>query len=129
MADPWIHAQSSAKKFGGKPEDYHDLHLFIDSSKYAYGTWKHRAILHNAFGIMVCEKVFGPTITNSDSKKISTKLLATTHIVEDLGFLPSVQDWLKDLPNKPWMTKGVQKIDLENANVETNNENVEGGKT
>ncbi len=30
MAKPWIHAVSSAKKFGGVPEDYFDIHNLMD---------------------------------------------------------------------------------------------------
>ena len=30
---PWIHAKNSVRKHGGKPEDYQDIHDFIDSTK------------------------------------------------------------------------------------------------
>ena len=33
MAKPWIHAVSSAKRFGGVPDDYLAIHEFMDSSK------------------------------------------------------------------------------------------------
>jgi hypothetical protein len=33
MADAWHHAISSAKKWGGTPEDYHAIHLWFDGSK------------------------------------------------------------------------------------------------
>ncbi len=29
----WKHSLLSAKKFGGKPEDYFEIHKFLDSSK------------------------------------------------------------------------------------------------
>jgi len=29
MAAPYMHAKNSAKKFGGEPKDYQDIHLFI----------------------------------------------------------------------------------------------------
>lgn len=33
MSKPIIHAQSSARKFGGKPQDYEPIHAFMDCSK------------------------------------------------------------------------------------------------
>ena len=33
MSKPWIHALSSAKRFGGVPEDYIEIHNLMDSSK------------------------------------------------------------------------------------------------
>ncbi len=30
MSKPYIHALSSAKKFGGKPEDYLEIHQLMD---------------------------------------------------------------------------------------------------
>ena len=33
MSKPYIHAQSSVRKFGGQPEDYEPIHAFMDCSK------------------------------------------------------------------------------------------------
>ena len=63
---PWIHAKSSAKKFGGEPEDYLPIHDFMDSSKSAHADVRHRCVLHSAFGIYIVEKVFGTNIKNSN---------------------------------------------------------------
>jgi len=30
MAHPWHHAVSSARKYGGKPEDYLEIHSWLD---------------------------------------------------------------------------------------------------
>jgi hypothetical protein len=101
---PLIHATISARRFGGKPEDYQELHDFFDWSKIAYPHMKHRAILHNSFGIFLLEKVFGTYIVNSDGKKVSVRDVGEQHVIDDLGRIPTVQDWLEDLPmNKPWM--------------------------
>jgi len=94
----------SAKKFGGVPEDYQQIHDFFDWSKIAYAHMKHRAILHNTFGIYVCEKVFGTTIEVTGGKKVSVRDVAEQHILDDLGFIPTVEDWLKHLElAEPWM--------------------------
>ena len=44
---PIIHAESSARKFGGQPEDYLEIHNFMDSSKSVIADNRHRALTHN----------------------------------------------------------------------------------
>lgn len=65
---------------------------------------RHRALLHNSFGIFLVEKVFGHYITNSDGKDVPVREIAERHIIEDLGFIPTPQDWLKCISLKaiPW---------------------------
>lgn len=60
---PLQHARNSAKKWGGKAEDYQAIHDFFDSSKSAFPDMRHRAILHSASGIFILECVFGTYIT------------------------------------------------------------------
>lgn len=100
---PYLHAKRSARKWGGVPEDYLPIHDLIDSPKSSFCDIRQRAVLHSAFGIYLAERVFGATITNSDGKKVSTRDVAEHHVIEDLGRIPSVGDWLKNLPVEPWM--------------------------
>ena len=44
MAHPIEHAKSSARRFGGKPEDYQAIHDFFDESKGQVADFRHRAI-------------------------------------------------------------------------------------
>lgn len=37
MAPSYMHAEASARKFGGKPEDYLAIHEFIDRTKQSFG--------------------------------------------------------------------------------------------
>lgn len=113
MSHPYDHARSSASRFGGQPEDYIAVHSWFDASKAMYANWRHRALRHHAEGIFMAEAIFGITITNSAGKKIPTRLIGEQHVKEDLGWIPSMQDWLKHVAHEPWMTKGVQKLDLE----------------
>jgi hypothetical protein len=101
---PYIHAKISVKKFGGKAEDYIDIHDFIDSSKAALPDIRHRALLHNAFGCFMVEKLFGHVRLNSDGKEYSPRDVAEAHIIEDLGFIPTVQDYLKNMSMEGWMS-------------------------
>ncbi|HPH99774.1 MAG TPA: hypothetical protein PK772_05560 [Chitinophagaceae bacterium] len=106
MSKPFIHAQSSAKKFGGIVEDYLDIHNFLDSSKAVIPDNRHRALTHNSWFIStVLEKVFGVTITNAEGKAISVRDIAEQHVLEDFGgkFIPSAQDYLQEIEYKEWM--------------------------
>lgn len=100
---PFVHAQNSARKYGGVPSDYQAVHDFFDSSKAALPDIRHRALLHSAFGIFLVERVFGTTITNSDGKQISTRQIGEDHVIEDLGFIPTIEHWLRNIPIADWM--------------------------
>lgn len=99
---PFLHARGSVARWGGRPEDYMALHDFIDQTKIAMPDLRHRAVLHNAFGCYLVERVFGHTFKNSDGREVSTRDVAEQHIIEDMGFLPSLEDWLADLPQAVW---------------------------
>lgn len=103
MSKPWIHSVSSSKKWGGTPDDYLKVHNWFDQTKAHYPTNAHRAILHSSFGIFLCEQVFGVNITNSDNKLISVRDIGEQHILEDLGFIPTVSDYLQHLDYQDWM--------------------------
>lgn len=101
---PLIHAKSSAKKWGGIPEDYMPIHDFMDSSKAALPDVRHRAILHSSFGIYIVEKVFGTHFKNSDGKDVSTRDIAEQHVLEDLKFIPTLDKWFATMQIEDWMT-------------------------
>jgi len=101
---PFLHAKVSAKRWGGAPHDYLPIHDFIDQTKMAMPDIRHRAILHSAFGCYMVEQVFGHTMINSDGKEVSTRDVAEEHIIEDLGFIPSIERWLNKLPIEGWMS-------------------------
>jgi hypothetical protein len=100
---PFLHGKVSARKFGGRPEDYQEIHDFLDSSKACFPDMRHRAILHSSFGIFICEKVFGINIENSDGKLVSVRDIAEQHVIDDMGFIPTVENYLKDMPMYRWL--------------------------
>lgn len=100
---PFDHARHSVKKWGGKPEDYLPIHDFIDCSKAAHPDMRHRAILHNALGCFIVERVFGHNLTNSEGRLVSTRDVAEQHILDDMGFIPTISDYLKDMPMYDWL--------------------------
>lgn len=68
---PFIHSKSSAKRFGGSPADYEEIHDWMDSSKSFIADNRHRAIWHSSAGIFYIEKIFG--INFPGIKKIKEK--------------------------------------------------------
>ena len=112
MSNPYHHALSSAKKWGGTAEDYQQIHDWFDESKMMMADFRHRALRHHAEGIFMCERIFGHTITLSNGKKIPTRWVGEQHVAEDLGFIPSMQDWLKHIMPEPWMGK-TKKLEVE----------------
>lgn len=103
MAHPYHHAISSAKKYGGIPEDYIDIHNWFDESKSHIADIRHRALRHHSEGIFMCEQIFGTTITNSKGRKVPVRFIGEQHVKEDLGFIPTVADFLRKISIEPWM--------------------------
>lgn len=93
----WKHSVSSQMKFGGSPEDYQPIHSFLDSSKLFLFHLKHRALLHNLYGIELCEELFGPWVKNSAGSTVAVRDIAAQHLREDLsGRVPTLNDWFAD---------------------------------
>lgn len=113
---PFLHGRIHARKYGGTPDDYADIDDFIDSPKAAMPDMRHRAILHSAFGCFLVEQVFGRTRINSDGKEYSPRDIAEDHIIQDLGFIPTIEKYLNHMTLEPWMsgtmknTHGTAKI-------------------
>ncbi len=114
MTHTYYHAQSSARKFGGKPEDYLPIHDWFDATKESFCDFRHRAIRHHAEGIFEAQCVFGQTITNSDGKEIPVRYVGEQHCLEDLGGrIPNRADWLSCIKPEVWMSWGVTTYSAE----------------
>lgn len=104
-----VHARISAKKFGGIAEDYLAIHDFMDCTKMALPDVRHRMMLHNSVGCFIAERVFGHTITNSENKVVHVRDVAEAHIIEDLGFIPTLEKCFSGMAIEAWMSGGVHK--------------------
>jgi len=120
MAKPDRHAISTAMRFGGDPEDYIELFATLDRSKGYFADNRHRYCSHTSIIIDVATQVWGEQWRRaSDGVEINTRALVELHILEDYGqqllqdrkqgrgrgsgFIPTVDDWLTQLPLAPWM--------------------------
>jgi len=105
MAHPWHHAERSARLYGGQAEDYLSIHDWFDESKAHLPDVRHRALRHHSEGIFLCESIFGTTVTNSAGRVIPVRLIGEQHVKDDLGWIPTVKDWLINLQVQPWMVR------------------------
>jgi hypothetical protein len=111
MGDPLQHSKSSAARFGGTADDYLHIHTVMDSSKLFLADWRHRALLHNTFGIHLFEQLMGASFKRkSDDVEVCTRSVITQHIMEDLGAVPTPGEFLREMPIKYWMT-GIKEKD------------------
>jgi hypothetical protein len=109
MAHSYDHSRSSARKWGGEPEEYLVYHEWFDATKAWIGHSKHRMFRHHSEGIFELEKIFGVSFVNSVGKTVYTRYVGEQHVKEDcFGYIPSAKEWIKALESgKPeeWMIK------------------------
>lgn len=106
MSHVIYHAESSARRFGGNPEDYLDLHNWFDETKEMFADFRHRALRHHSHGIFEAERKFGVLLPNG----APTRLVAEMHVRQDCdNRIPSVGDWLMYIQPQRWMNKGYRQ--------------------
>lgn len=105
MAHTYYHARTNARMFGGAPEEYLHLHFWMDATKEAFCDFRHRALRHHSQGIYEAERIFGSSFVNSVGKVVPVRICLETHILEDLGRVPSISDWLSCIKPEPWMAR------------------------
>lgn len=105
MSHYHYHSVSSVNSFGGAPEDYHELHRWMDRSRSGTDKLLHRMLAHHTQGIQDAVALFGDTITNSKGRQVPTSLLAHQHVVEDLGFVPTLDHYIELLHCPRWASK------------------------
>ena len=111
MANAAIHSMSSVKRFGGKKEDYLEIHMKMDCSKAYISDNRHRFLTHHTMWIHeVMIPIFGYTIINSDGKDVCVKDVCEYHILEDfmMKFIPTPQDYIQNTPMEDWMQNGIE---------------------
>lgn len=119
MAHPYNHARSSARRHGGIWEDYIELHEFMDHTKAHIGDARHRLLLHNSWGIFLVERIFGRLWTRaSDGMVVPTRPILERHVLEDLGFIPSLEECFRSMPLDAWMFQRAQQLSQENFDAE-----------
>ena len=115
MAHPLLHAKSSAKQFGGLPEDYIHLHNWMDETKSWVGHSHHRMFRHHSEGIFEMEEKFGKSFVNSEGKVVYTRYVGEQHVKEDCNnYIPSAKEWVNNISTNQrpsWMLRTLKLED------------------
>lgn len=107
MTHAIFHAQSSARLWGGVPEDYQKVHDWFDATKETFCDFRHRALRHHSQGIFEAERVFGLFVVNSAGRQVPVRYIGEQHVKEDCGgIVPSVSDWFRNIKGEVWMSRG-----------------------
>lgn len=108
MSNPSIHAKITQRNYGGNDEDfaqYYKWHEFMDISKEAESSNRHRAMSHQMLWVRrVMIPIFGATYKNADRKIIDIKdCMESDHIVVDFNrrFLPNLKDYVDLIDDGP----------------------------
>lgn len=105
MSHPLHHSISSKKKWGGHVDDYLAIHNWFDETKMHYPDMRHRTLRHHSEGIFWCEEKFGTYIINSEGKMVPVRAIGEQHVIEDIGFIPTIKDYLNNMTQVNWMYK------------------------
>ena len=57
----------------------------------------------NSEGIFRWERIFGIAITNSEGNQVPVRYIGEQDVKEDLGRIPTAQDWLSQIKPEWWM--------------------------
>jgi hypothetical protein len=109
MSHPYDHSRSSAKKWGGEPDEYLKYHEWFDETKSWIGHSYHRMFRHHSEGIFQLEEIFGKFMINSVGKRVYIRYIGEQHVKEDCNnYIPSAKEWMDNIVNKTktlWMTR------------------------
>ena len=90
-------------EMGGLASDYQALHDWFDLPKAHFADFRHRALRHHSEGIFELERQFGHALIISIGRAVPTRLIGEQHVLEDLGRIPTLADWLRCIRPEPWM--------------------------
>lgn len=100
---PFDHALKSADLFGAEPEIFMPIHQWLDESQYFFPDYRHQYFRHHTLGIVTCTKVFGTFLALPNGTKVPVAEIAKQHIQDDLGFIPTPDQWGENIRPQPWM--------------------------
>ena len=116
MANPLHHAISSARRYGGEPEQYRAIHEWFDEPKAWFADFRQRAIRHHSEGIALAVTLFDDIVVDlgdGRTRTVPVRFIAEQHVREDLGRIPTAADWLRCMRPEPWMTRNARRLSRE----------------
>jgi len=115
---PLQHARITAHRYGGGWQDWIAIHDRIDRSKMIFPSMQHRMLLHSDFGEWLAVRIHGEAIRSKSGPAISTRNLFRDHLVEDLGRVVTLAEWLRESDADYWMRRRRPPRQLEQIRVE-----------
>lgn len=91
-------------------DDYLPIHNWFDATKAHYADVRHRALRHHSWGIFQAEEVFGETIVLSTGRVVPVRAIGEQHVQDDIGFIPTVEQWLTHIQVQPWMKRRIKLL-------------------
>lgn len=61
----------------------------------------------------MAQQIFGHTITNSDGREVMVRYIGEQHVQEDLGRIPSINDWFRQIKIQDWMYGNRKSLEKE----------------
>ena len=108
VGNPIKHTESSTRKFGGK-RGYLSIHNWFDECGVEFLPTR-RCVRE----FSCAKRCYGAAITNSEGKAVPVRYVGEQHVKEDLGRIPTAQDWLMQIKPQRWMHG--QRLDNERCN-------------
>ena len=63
------------------------------------------------YRIFLLENLFGTTMTLSSGRVLPVRFVGEQHVIEDLGRIPTVHDWLGKIQPESWMLgRGQERV-------------------
>lgn len=63
----------------------------------------------------MAERLFGTVIINSEDRIVPVRYIGEQHVIEDMGRIPTVADWLSQIEVQSWMYGSRRKLEKELA--------------
>jgi hypothetical protein len=115
---PLQHAQITARRYGGRWQDWIGIHNWIDRSKALFPGMRHRMFLHSDFGEWLTVRIHGDAIEAEDGTTVTTPDLFRDHQVEDLGRVVKLSEWLREIDATHWTRRRKPPRQLERIREE-----------
>lgn len=97
-------ARACAKRWGGQEDAYRPvLDWYAQAERFGGGHPMAEAVLLNAFGIMLSERVFGPVIEVAPGRLVPTRDIGEALALARFGRIPTLEQVLAAMKTADWM--------------------------
>ena len=106
--NPLDHQNNMAKLYGGDPSDYERISQYFTPIRFI-----DRPYIHHSGGIFDVEEYLGVGIELSNGGLIGTRTVAEQMVKSYYGRIPTMSDWIRNVPIRSFMSKNYTLSDAE----------------